>query len=283
MYNIAYVNGRYLPRTQAVVGIEDRGFQFADGVYEVIHARDGVLVDVAWHLDRLDYSLNELRIAAPCSRKVLLHIMQQLLYRNRIQFGSIYLQITRGEAKRDFPFPKEVKPTLVITAQKIKEFSSAFIEKGVKVIVVPDARWQRCDIKSIALLAPVLAKQAAIEAGAFEAWQVDTQGYITEGASTNAWIIKDRYLITRAPDYHILNGITRQRLLVLAKKIGLEYIERSFTLHEALQADEAFLSSTTTYLLPVVQINDSVIAGGKPGVHSLKLRTVYSDFCKEHI
>jgi D-alanine transaminase len=279
MSRISYVNGQYVPHQTASVHIEDRGYQFADGVYEVIHVCGGRIVDERWHLDRLERSLAEIRIAMPMARRALEHVLRQVIRRNGLTFGGLYLQVTRGVAKRDFPFPRDAAPALVVTALRMQPYTDAKIAAGVKVITVPDIRWGRCDIKSIGLLAPVLGKQQAREAGAFEAWQVDTSGHITEGTSTNAWIVTaDGTLVTRAADYRILNGVTRLRLIALAQELGLKVTERSFTVTEAQAAAEAFLSSTTTYLLPVTTIDGVTVGGGVAGPVALKLRAAYADF-----
>lgn len=262
-----------------MVHIEDRGYQFADGVYEVIHVCQGKIVDGAWHLDRLERSLAALQMAMPMTRRALEHVLRQVILKNRLGFGSLYLQITRGVAKRDFPFPVGIRPALVVTANRLKPFDPDKVAAGIKVISIPDQRWSRCDIKSIALLPPVLGKQRAREAGAFEAWQVDRDGFVTEGTSTNAWIVTpDKTLVTRPADHSILNGVTRLRLIQLAQAAGYTVTERPFTVAEAQQAAEAFLSSTTTYLLPVVMVDGVPVGSGKAGPVALDLRQSYAAF-----
>jgi D-alanine transaminase len=279
MSRIAYVNGRYVPHADAAVHVEDRGYQFADGVYEVVLVYDGAMVDELPHLDRLDRSLGELRIPPPMSRPALRSVMRELLRRNRIGTGLIYMQVTRGVARRDHPFPKNAEPALVMTAKRIALPAAAAIENGVKVISIRDIRWERCDIKTVALLPNVLGKQQAREAGTHEAWQVDDAGCVTEGTSTNAWIVtKDGELITRSANQSILNGITRLSLLRLAEQEGLRFVERSFTLEEAKQAREAFISSATAFVTPVTQIDDAVIGNGKAGSVGLGLRRAYLDY-----
>jgi D-alanine transaminase len=242
MSRIAYVNGRYVPHADAAVHVEDRGYQFADGVYEVVLVYNGRMVDEIPHLDRLDRSLGELRIPSPMSRPALRSVMRELLRRNRIHTGLIYMQVTRGVARRDHPFPKNAQPSLVMTAKRIALPTGAAVENGVRVISIPDIRWERCDIKTVALLPNVLGKQQAKEAGAYEAWQVDRDGYVTEGTSTNAWIVtKDGELVTRNANQAILNGITRLTLLKLAERENLRLVERGFTIEEAKQAREAFI------------------------------------------
>ncbi len=269
--SIVYTNGRYLPYHQAHVHVEDRGFQFADGVYEVIYFKNRQLIDRDGHFERLQYSLDNISLNRPMNMQALQHICQQVIKRNRMNNGSIYLQITRGTARRDFPFPKNPKPSVIIIARRTATPTPQKVKKGVKVITVPDQRWARCDIKSIALLPATLAKQAAKEAGAFEAWQVNETGYVTEGSSTNAFIIKNEQIITHPVSNSILKGITRTTLIELAEKAGYTVDERRFTVQEAKEADEAFLSSTTNFILPVVQVDAQIIGNGKPGDISLTL------------
>jgi D-alanine transaminase len=283
MSRIAYVNGRYLPHGAASVHIEDRGYQFADGVYEVIAVRDGVLIDGAWHMERLQRSLSELQIGMPMSVAALNVVLRETARRNRFREGIVYLQISRGVARRDHPFPSaDTRPALVVTARRTPPLAAKIIDAGVSVISQPDIRWDRCDIKSISLLPNVLVKQAARAKGAFEAWQVDGDGLVTEGASTNAWIINgDGHLITRPVENAILNGITRRRLLALAKRQGITVEERPFSLAEAKSSREAFLTSTTAFVLPVVRIDETVLGNGRPGSRTLTLRQLYMDFMAE--
>ena len=281
MSRIAYVNGRYVPHADAAVHVEDRGYQFADGVYEVVLVYNGRMVDEIPHLDRLDRSLGELRIPSPMNRPALRSVMRELLRRNRIHTGLIYMQVTRGVARRDHPFPKNAQPSLVMTAKRIALPTGAAVENGVRVISIPDIRWERCDIKTVALLPNVLGKQQAKEAGAYEAWQVDRDGYVTEGTSTNAWIVtKDGELVTRNANQAILNGITRLTLLKLAERENLRLVERGFTIEEAKQAREAFISSATSFVTPVTQIDDAVIGNGKAGSVGLGLRRAYLDYAE---
>jgi D-alanine transaminase len=279
MSRIAYVNGRYVPHSQAQVHIEDRGYQFADGVYEVVAVVGGRFADMTPHLDRLDRSLKELRIAQPMSRKALEQVMEEVVRRNRVDRGIIYLQMTRGVARRDHPFPAKAETQVVMTSRSIPAQPAKYGEEGVRAITTPDIRWQRCDIKSVSLLPNILAKQQAREAGAYEAWLVDAKGMVTEGSSTNAWIVTpDGKLVTRSVDNAILNGITRGTVLALAKAEGLEFVERPFSVAEAMGAREAFITSATSFVLPVTQIDDKVIANGKPGSLSLRLREAYAAF-----
>ncbi len=276
MSRIAYVAGQYLPHRQAVVHVEDRGFQFADGVYEVIAVTGGQLVDEMRHLERLHRSLSELRIAPPMGDAALKTVIREIIRRNGVDRGIVYLQITRGAAPRDHAFPKGAKPTLVLTARRAGPPNPRLAEEGVAVVTTPDIRWQRCDIKSVALLPNVLAKQQAREAGAFEAGQVDQDGRITEGASTNAWIVTaDGAVVTRAADHAILNGVTRLAVLDVIRREGCKLVERPFTVEEAKAAREAFLTSTTADLMPVVSIDGAPIGNGRPGLLSERLRAVY--------
>ena len=279
MPRYAYVNGRYLPHAQAAVHIEDRGYQFADGVYEVVPVYQGTLVDEGPHLDRLERSLGELRIAMPVARATLELISRELIRRNDLTQGMLYMQVTRGVAPRDHKFPAKVRPALVMTTRQTKIHSAALLSQGIKVIAVPDIRWQRCDIKSTALLPNVLAKQQASEAGAYEAWQVDGEGRITEGSSTNAWIVSaEGKVVTRDVSHAILNGITRIALLKLIREAGFELEERAFTLEEAKAAREAFLTSSTSFVLPIVAIDETPVGNGHPGILSGKLRARYLDY-----
>jgi len=279
MSRIAYVNGRYVPQADAAVHIEDRGYQFADGVYEVVMVWRGRMVDEGGHLDRLDRSLAELHIDPPMTRPALQFVMRQVVWRNRIRDGMIYMQVTRGVARRDHPFPKDVAPAIVVSAKRVPPQNPALIEDGDKVILIPDIRWTRRDIKSISLLPNVLGKQAAAEAEAIEAWQVTEDGYVTEGTSTNAWIVdRDGRLITHPTTHDILGGITRASLIGVARANGMEVEERRFTRDEAYGAREAFLTSSTTYLVPIVQIDERVIGNGRPGTIALRLRALYMDF-----
>jgi D-alanine transaminase len=276
MSRIAYVAGHYLPHRQAAVHIEDRGFQFADGVYEVIAVVGGHLVDEEPHLARLHRSLAELRIDAPMGDAALKIVIRETIRRNGVDTGIIYLQVTRGAAPREHAFPKAATPTLVVTARRSRPPDPRLGQDGIAVITIPDIRWQRCDIKSVALVANVLGKQQAKEAGAYEAWQVDRDGQITEGTSTNAWIVTaDGAVVTRAPDTAILNGVTRLAVFDIIRREGYRLVERTFTVAEAMAAREAFLTSTTADLLPVVRIDGEPVSEGRPGPLALKLRAAY--------
>ncbi len=276
MSRIAYVNGRYLPHRRASVHVEDRGFQFADAVYEVIAVRGGALIDEELHLKRLHRSLGELRIAAPMSDAALKSVIREVLRRNGVADGALYLQISRGAARRDFPFPPGIEPTLVVTAQRRRGPSTKQVEEGVGVVTLPDIRWRRPDIKSVALLPNLLGKQQAREAGAFEAWLVDRDGNVTEGTSSNAWIVTAAgEVVTRQADTSILNGVTRLGLIGLLAREGLTLVERPFSVAEAKTAREAFLTSSTNFILPVVTIDGAPIGNGYPGSVVRRLRQAY--------
>lgn len=276
MSRIAYVDGVYRPHGEAAVHIEDRGYQFADGVYEVIAVRGGRLVDELLHLARLRRSLAELRIEGTLNDSSLKFVLREVIRRNGVVRGIVYLQITRGIAPRDHPFPKASHPVLVVTARHSRAANPKLVEEGIPVITIPDIRWQRCDIKTISLVANVLGKQQAREAGAYEAWMVDGDGYVTEGTSTNAWIVtSDNQIVTRAADQNILDGVTRKALIVLLRCNGYRLVERPFTVAEAKAAREAFLTSTTSDVLPVTSLDGQPIANGVPGLLTQKLRADY--------
>lgn len=278
MSRIAYVNGRYVPHSRACVHVEDRGYQFADGVYEVCEVHAGHLVDESRHMARLQRSLRELRIREPMSAKALGHVLRETVRRNRVRDGLVYLQVTRGVARRDHPFPTgHVSPAVVVTARSIDMQKSArSAENGISVITLPENRWERVDIKSVSLLPNVLARQAAEEAGASEAWFVDLDGNVTEGSATNAWIVdQDGRLVTRPAEHGILRGITRSVVVDLAAREGIELIERPFSVEEAKRAREAFVTSATKLVMPVVKIDDSVVGNGKPGSIATNLRTLF--------
>lgn len=281
MSRVAYVNGLYRPHGQAVVHVEDRGFQFADGVYEVWAVFDGRLADYDGHMTRLYRSLDELRISHPMGRVALGRVLRETARRNRVRDGIVYLQVTRGTARRDHPFPgEEVAPSVVVTARGLNMAAMAAMEatarRGVAVVTHPDIRWGRCDIKTVGLLPNVLAKQAAREKGAYEAWMVDDMGLVTEGASTNAWIVdKDGKLRTRDAQSNILRGITRAALLALIAEHHLEFEERAFSVDDVKQAREAFFTSAGAFVTPAVSIDGARIGDGKPGPVALRLRELY--------
>ena len=278
MSRIAYVNGAYRPMRDAVVHVEDRGFQFADGVYEVWSVFDGRLADFDGHLTRLWRSLDELRIARPMTPEALARVLKETVRRNRVREGLVYIQVTRGTARRDHPFPRDgIPPTVVVTARGLPlAKGDAAAGKGVAVITQPDIRWGRCDIKTVGLLPNVLAKQAARERGAAEAWMVDEMGLVTEGSSTNAWIVDENgKLRTRDAQSNILRGITRAAVLQLAADEGLEIEERAFSVEEVKRAREAFYTSASGFVMPTVSIDGARIGDGKPGPVATKLRQLY--------
>lgn len=283
MPRIAYVNGRYVAHAEASVHIEDRGYQFADGVYEVCEVARGYIVDMKRHLDRLDRSLRELSIAWPMNRAAMEIVIMEVIRRNRVKNGLVYLQVTRGVASRDFLFPAGTRPSVVVTARKVDPAAaSKRAENGIKVITVPENRWDRVDIKSVGLLPNVLAKQKASEAGAQEAWFIDADGTVKEGGSSNAWIVTgDGALVTRPAEHGILRGITRTTLLDVAAKLGLRVEERGFTVAEAKAAREAFISSATTIAMPVVAIDGAPVANGHPGSVVLSLRQAFFDIAEK--
>jgi len=282
MAKLAYVNGRYVPHGDAAVHIEDRGYQFADGVYEVVTIVGGRMIDEEPHLDRLERSLREMEIAMPMSRAVLKMVMRELVRRNGVRSGLLYMQITRGVAPRDHKYPDPSLPrSVVMTTRKADYANNAKFADGVKVITIPDIRWERCDIKTVSLLPNCMGKTMAARAGAYEAWQVDADGMVTEGTSSNAWIVtKDGTLVTRPPTHAILNGITRLSILRLAREQGIPFEERPFSVEEAKSAREAFTSSATSFATPVVQIDDTVVANGKPGSLSRRVFETYMDYCR---
>ncbi len=280
MPDIAYVNGAYLPLAEARISILDRGFLFADGVYEVAAVIGGRLIDNEAHLSRLENSLRELRIESPLPMQTIADVEAELVARNGLNEGLVYLQITRGAAgDRDFGFPSGATPTFIAFATKKNILASPAAETGVKVLTVPDMRWARRDIKSIALLAQVLAKQAALDAGCQEAWMVDDDGYVTEGSSSTAFILtKSDALVTRPNSTAILPGCTRKAVQSLAAREGLTLEERSFSVAEAYDAKEAFLTSASNLVLPVVSIDGRPIGSGAPGARSRLLRAIYIEW-----
>lgn len=278
MSRVAYVNGSYGPLSDAAVSVEDRGFQFADGVYEVWSVFDGRMADYDGHMNRLARSLTELRIDIPMTREALTVVLRETIRRNRVRDGIVYLQVTRGAARRDHPFPGPgTPPSVVVTSRSVDQSrAEAMARRGVAVITQPDIRWGRCDIKTVGLLPNVLAKQAAREQGAYEAWLVDEMGLVTEGSSTNAWIIdRDGKLRTRDTQANILRGVTRTAILDLLQHEGLELEERPFSVEDARQAREAFFTAAGAFVMPAVSIDGVKIGDGKPGTVTSRLRRLY--------
>jgi D-alanine transaminase len=272
---IAYVNGRYLCPRDACVSIEDRGYQFADGIYEVCEVRGGAIIDERRHLERLHRSLAALRIGWPVPQSALSVIMHETIRRNRVRDGIVYVQMTRGVSRRDFAFPPPgTAPSLVVTARSLDlAGNETKARQGIAVVTVPESRWARPDIKSISLLPNVLAKQAARDRGAGEAWFVDRNGRVTEGASSNAWIVtRDRKVVTRPADNGILRGITRTVLIAVIQAQDLPFEERPFTVEEAYGAGEAFVTAASQIVMPVVRIDDHTIGSGTPGPVATALR-----------
>lgn len=282
MSRIAYVNGRYVPHQSASVHIEDRGYQFADGIYEVIAVWNGRPVDLPGHFDRLETGLRELGIPMPTPRRVLAHILKETARRNHVRYGIVYLQVSRGTAPRVHTWDPAIKPSVVATARPMPGIRREVVEEGVDVISVPDIRWKRRDIKTVGLLPNVLAKQKAHQAGCFEVLQVDPDGMVTEAGASNAWIVDaDGRLVTRPLGHEILPGITRDTLIRLAREAGIAVEERAFSLEEAKTAREAFVSGTTAFVMPVVKIDDAVIGNGKPGSVATRLRALYFEHLKK--
>lgn len=274
MARIAYVNGRYLAAAEATVNIDDRGYQFADGVYEVCELRGGRLIDEAGHWARLRRSLGEVRIAPPLGEAALRLVVREVVRRNRIRDGLVYVQVTRGVAPRGHAFPlRPTRPSLVITASRADPLTAVRAIQGIAVVTVPDTRWARVDIKTTGLLANVLAKQAAREAGANEAWFVDKDGFVSEGASSNAWIVsRGGELITAPTSAPILAGVTRAAALSVAAVLGLGFAERRFSVAEALAAAEAFVTSATSIATPVIRLDGKPVGSGRPGPVAAALR-----------
>lgn len=279
MPRISYVNGQYVPHADAWVHVEDRGYQFADGVYEVIAVIDGVLIDKAAHIDRLGRSLDALAMNWPVARAALRLIIDQVVRRNRVRNGKVYLQVSRGVAPRDFAIPQDGVSSLVVTASALPPFDLEKAGQGIAVITVPDQRWARRDIKTINLLPASLAKQQALDAGVTEAWMVDPDGTVTEGTSCNAWIVTaPGVLVTRQLSSHILGGVTRASLIDLAKAQGVTVEERPFTVDEAKTAREAFNTSSTVMLKPVVRIDGAPVGNGDVGPLTTVLLNAYGEF-----
>ncbi len=277
---IVFVNGEYVPESEARISVFDRGFLFADGVYEVTSVIDGGLVDNASHLVRLHRSLAEIGMSCPMSDEEITRMQKALIDRNQLAQGMIYLQVSRGAAPRDFAFPVDTRPSVVAFTQHRNVLNPPVLETGLNVVTLPDIRWRRRDIKTVGLLPASMAKQRAAEQGADDAWMVE-DGYVTEGTSNNAYIIdREKRLITRPLSPDILPGITRKAILALAEENGIEILERSFTPEEAYQAQEAFVTSATAFVMPVVSIDNHPIGDGNPGPLVKRLRELYIDFAR---
>jgi len=279
MSRIVYVNGDYLPEEEAKISVFDRGFLFADGVYEVTSVIGGKLVDFDAHAARLERSMAELEMASPASRGELLDMHRELVARNGLDEGMVYLQVTRGAADRDFAYPAEATPTLVAFTQAVPVVDRPSARNGIKVISIPDLRWGRRDIKTVQLLYPSMGKMAAKKAGADDAWMIEND-FVTEGTSNNAWIVKDNRIVTRHLGTEILHGITRAAVLRLAREAQMAIEERPFSLAEAKAADEAFITSASTFVTPVVEIDGQPVGRGSPGPVARRLREIYiEDAC----
>jgi len=285
MSRVAYVNGAYVPLEMAFVHIEDRGYQFSDGIYEVISIYRGKCIDMEPHLDRMWRSMKALSISEPMGRAALKIVMAEVIRQNRVQDAILYIQVSRGVAKRDHAFPADILSSLVMTCRRFNFTAVKDRAKiGVKVVSQPDIRWGRCDIKSISLLPNVLAKQAAREQGGIEAIMIDTDGYITEGSSTNIWMVtKDGRIVTRSTQDNILSGITRAAVLSIAEGLQMPIEERAFTLDEAKAAAEMFLTSSTSCAMPITQVDNTLIGDGKPGTLTSRLVTRYWDMMDNRV
>lgn len=278
MSRTAYAGGRYRPIGAAAVPVEDRGLQFADGVYEVIKCVDGRVCDLDRHLDRLDRSLAALAIRWPIGRRALVAVIREALRRNRLRDALIYLQIDRGTAPRNHLYPASVQPTLIVTVRRSHLPKPGELADGVAVVTQPDLRWKRCDIKSVNLLANVMARQAAAAAGCREVWLYDTEGMVTEGAGSNAYIVDaEGRVVTRPLGQQILGGVTREVVLELARDEGIAVLERPFGREEAFSAREAFLTSTSSLVLPVTRIDGRQVGDGKPGAVTKRLLQRYRE------
>jgi len=283
MSRIVYVNGEYLEEQDAKISVFDRGFLFADGVYEVSPVLDGKLVENEGHLARLQRSMDELSMRAPASAAEIEDIQNEIIKRNEIVEGLVYLQVTRGIADRDFPFPPDAEPSLVMFGQHRPVLDNPKADKGISIVTVPDIRWQRRDIKTVGLLAQAMAKQAALDAGADDAWMVE-DGHVTEGSSNNAFIVtKEGKIVTRDLSNKILHGITRRSILEIARREGIEVEERSFTPEEAYEAVEAFSTSASSFAMPVVKIDDRILSNGGPGELTTKIRKLYIEMALDSV
>lgn len=288
MPRVAYVNGSYVPHHQATVHIEDRGFQFADGIYEVVACINGKMTDERGHLDRLERSLDELGIEMPVTRTTMSFIIREMVKRNKLKNANVYIQVTRGVAKRDFPFPADVPSSIILTARNFQFDDNKNVQNGVTAMTVPDIRWKRRDIKTTMLLAQVLAKQEAMDGGAYDAWMVDDEGFVTEASSSNAWIVtKEGKLVTRNASTSILRGVTRTAFEKICSDLQMKIEERPFTPEEAYQAQEAFNTSAVALVVPVIMLDGKKIGTGEPGPIARKLYAEYRAYANgergEHV
>ena len=280
MTRTVFLNGDYLPADEARISIFDRAVTFADAIYEVAGVLDGKLIDFEHHMQRYFSSLAKLDIESPLDQQQILEVFRQLVQRNQIDEGLVYMQVTRGVAERDFVWPEDIKPNLFMFTQPKASVENEAAKTGIILASTPDIRWARRDIKSVNLMAQVLAKKAAHEAGAYEALMIDTDGYVTECGSSSFFIVKDDLILTRPLNNDILPGVTRRAVVALCNTHGLRLVETRFTLDEAKKADEALISGASTYILPVVKIDDQAIGNGSPGELSLRLREIYIDYAR---
>ncbi len=280
MSRIVFLNGDYLPADQAKISIFDRAVNFGDAIYEVAGVLDGKLVDFEHHMQRYFNSLDKLQVDSPLDKQQILEAFRKLVELNRLDEGLVYMQVTRGEAERDFVWPEDIKPNVFMFTQPKASVENQAAETGVTLASTADIRWARRDIKSVNLLAQVLAKKAAADAGAYEALMVDADGYVTECGSTSFFIVKGDLILTRPLSNDILPGVTRRAVVALCNQHGMRLVENRFTLDEALNADEAFISGASSYVLPVVKIDNQEISGGKPGELGRHLRQIYLDYAR---
>jgi D-alanine transaminase len=281
MSRIVYVNGSYVPEAEAKISVFDRAFLFGDGVYEVTAVVEGQLLDFAAHLARLDRSMQEIALEPPLTHAELRPLHEELITRNKLDEGIVYLEITRGVADRDFAYPEDAKPTVVAFTQSRPLIDNPYATTGVKIITIPDIRWKRRDIKSTAMLGQAMGKQAAKLKGAYEAWMVE-DGYVTEGTSSSAFIVdKDGIVRTQPLGHHILPGVTRRSVLRLAEIEGVRVEERPFTVEEALSAREAFMSAASAFVLPIIEVDGTKIGDGRPGPIAKLFRELYIEEAKK--
>ena len=280
MKRIVFLNGEYLPEQEAKISIFDRAVTFGDAIYEVAGVLDRKLVDFEHHMQRYFSSLKKLSIESPLSQPDILHAFRQLVELNQLDEGLVYMQVTRGTAERDFVWPEDVKPTVFMFTQVKAASENQAGKSGVTLASTADTRWARRDIKSVNLLAQVLAKKAAHDAGAYEALMIDDEGYVTECGSTSFFIVRDKLILTRPLDNDILPGVTRRAVIALCNSQGLRLVETRFTLDEAISADEAFISAASSYVLPVVKIDNQEINTGTPGELTLRLREIYLEYAR---